>query len=144
MSDQSMQPMPPSGGGGLMSKVLLGLVVVLLGAVAYLFNEINQTRADISQIHDSLLEEISKIHETNAVTSQTSRRSVETLKSELDAARSDLEQAMAGDDRDAINAAAEALETLAKPFAERRMDRGIREALAGLSMQDLESRVGEK
>jgi molecular chaperone HscA len=65
-------------------------------------------------------------------------------RSELDAARSDLEQAMAGDDRDAINAAAEALETLAKPFAERRMDRGIREALAGLSMQDLESRVGEK
>jgi molecular chaperone HscA len=63
---------------------------------------------------------------------------------ELDAARARLEQAMAGDDRDAINAAAEALETLSKPFAERRMDRGIREALAGMSVKDLESRVGEK
>ena len=63
---------------------------------------------------------------------------------ELDAARAKLEQTMAAEDRDAINAAAEALETLVKPFAERRMDRGIREALAGLSMQDLESRVGEK
>ena len=62
----------------------------------------------------------------------------------LDGARRALERAMAGEDRDAINAAAEALEALAKPFAERRMDRGIREALAGLSMQDLESRVGEK
>ena len=51
---------------------------------------------------------------------------------------------MAGEDRDAINGAAEALEARVKPFAERRMDRGIREALAGLSMQDLESRVGEK
>jgi molecular chaperone HscA len=62
----------------------------------------------------------------------------------LDDARRALEQAMAGEDRDAINGAAEALEARVKPFAERRMDRGIREALAGLSMQDLESRVGEK
>jgi len=54
-----------------------------------------------------------------------------------------LEAAIAGDDRDEINAAAEALETLSKPFAERRMDRGIREALAGVSVSDLERRVGE-
>ncbi len=50
---------------------------------------------------------------------------------------------MAGEDRDEINAAAEALETLSKPFAERRMDRGIREALSGLSVKDLESRVAD-
>ncbi len=61
----------------------------------------------------------------------------------IDEGRASVEAAMAGDDRDAINAAAEALETLSKPFAERRMDRGIREALAGLSVGELESRVGE-
>ena len=61
----------------------------------------------------------------------------------LDAARAELEIAIAGENRDAINAAAEALEGMSKPFAERRMDRGIREALAGLSVGDLESRVGE-
>ena len=61
----------------------------------------------------------------------------------IDQGRVRLEAAIAGDDRDAINAAAEALETLSKPFAERRMDRGIREALAGLSVGELESRVGE-
>ncbi|WIM14276.1 Fe-S protein assembly chaperone HscA [Enhydrobacter sp.] len=61
----------------------------------------------------------------------------------LDEARRRLETAMAGEDREEINAAAEALEALAKPFAERRMDRGIREALSGLSMSDLERRVGE-
>jgi len=61
----------------------------------------------------------------------------------LDAGRTRLEAAMAGDSRDEINAAAEALETLSKPFAERRMDRGIREALSGLSLGELESRVGE-
>jgi molecular chaperone HscA len=61
----------------------------------------------------------------------------------LDEARRRLEAALAGEDRDEINAAGEALEALSKPFAERRMDRGIREALSGLSMSDLERRVGE-
>jgi molecular chaperone HscA len=61
----------------------------------------------------------------------------------LDEGRIRLEAAMAGDDREEINAAAEALETLTKPFAERRMDRGIREALAGKSVSELESRVAD-
>ena len=61
----------------------------------------------------------------------------------IDAARARLETAMEGESRDEINAAAEALEALAKPFAERRMDRGIREALSGMSMGELENRVGE-
>jgi len=62
---------------------------------------------------------------------------------ELDAAMGRLRSAVAGSSRDDINASAEALETLSKPFAERRMDRGIREALAGMSVGDLERRVGD-
>src|SRR5215467_5881414 len=61
----------------------------------------------------------------------------------LDEARTRLDKAIGGEDREEINAAAEALETLSKPFAERRMDRGIRDALSGLSIKELESRVGE-
>jgi len=61
----------------------------------------------------------------------------------IDAVRASLEAAIEGESRDEINAAAEALETLSKPFAERRMDRGIREALSGLSVGELENRVGE-
>ncbi|HLG49409.1 MAG TPA: Fe-S protein assembly chaperone HscA [Reyranella sp.] len=64
-------------------------------------------------------------------------------RAELEAARARIEKAVAGEDRDEINAAAEALETLSKPFAERRMDRGIREALSGMAVKDLEGRVGE-
>ena len=64
-------------------------------------------------------------------------------RAQLHAAKVRVETAAAGEDRDAINAAAEALETLSKPFAERRMDRGIREALAGMAVSDLEGRVGE-
>jgi molecular chaperone HscA len=61
----------------------------------------------------------------------------------IDDGRARLESAADGESREEIAAAAEALETLVKPFAERRMDRGIREALSGLSLNELESRVGE-
>ena len=61
----------------------------------------------------------------------------------LDEGRLRVETAIAGEDRDEINAAAEALEMLSKPFAERRMDRGIREALSGMAVSDLEGRVGD-
>jgi molecular chaperone HscA len=64
-------------------------------------------------------------------------------RADVDGARNRLETAIGGSDRDEITAAAEALEALSKPFAERRMDRGIREALAGVSVSDLERRVGE-
>ncbi|MBT5013474.1 MAG: hypothetical protein HON02_03395, partial [Rhodospirillaceae bacterium] len=43
-----------------------------------------------------------------------------------------------GDDRDAIGHAAEALEDASRPFAEKRMDRGIRSALRGVGVEDLE------
>jgi molecular chaperone HscA len=49
-----------------------------------------------------------------------------------------LESAISGEDRDAINAAAENLEKLSHPFSERRMDRGIRAALSGRDVRDIE------
>ena len=61
----------------------------------------------------------------------------------IDAGRARLEAAIAGRDRDEINAAAESLEALSKPFAERRMDHGMRAALSGLSVEQLERRMGE-
>ncbi|MCC9625474.1 Fe-S protein assembly chaperone HscA [Thalassospira sp. MA62] len=49
----------------------------------------------------------------------------------IGAAITALEAAMAGDDRDVINQAAEDLENASRPFAENRMDSRIRQALAG-------------
>ena len=46
-----------------------------------------------------------------------------------------------GTDRDAINAVAEKLDGATKVFAEKRMDKGIRDALTGVSMDKLESSV---
>ncbi len=55
-----------------------------------------------------------------------------------------VEQDGAGTDREAIGAAAAALEAATQVFAERRMDRGIRGALAGVSIDRLEAGLGDK
>jgi molecular chaperone HscA len=63
-------------------------------------------------------------------------------RADLDADAGRLRSAIAGTDRDALAAAAQALEDRSKTFAERRMDRGIRSALSGLSVDQLQSKVG--
>lgn len=62
----------------------------------------------------------------------------------VDRAFAALEKVLPGPERDAINAAAEALETATKPFAEKRMDQGIRAALSGVKLEKLDARIGEK
>jgi molecular chaperone HscA len=60
----------------------------------------------------------------------------------IDAALKRVEQACAGQDRDAVTAAVEQLEAATKSFAEKRMDRGIRQALAGVSVDRLDNALG--
>jgi chromosome segregation ATPase len=87
MSDSTPPPPVVVQSSGPRVPVVLVLVILLIAATGYLFYQLNQTRTELAQTRDQLLDEISKIHETTAVTTQTSRRSVETLKAELDAAR---------------------------------------------------------
>jgi molecular chaperone HscA len=61
----------------------------------------------------------------------------------IDAAVTGVQSAAGGSDRDAIAGAAAALEEATKVFAERRMDRGIRGALAGVSVDRLEAGLKE-
>jgi len=55
----------------------------------------------------------------------------------INRAIANLETAMAGEDREAINDAAEALENASRPFAEARMDSRIRQALAGQNVDEV-------
>jgi molecular chaperone HscA len=59
-------------------------------------------------------------------------------RAEIEKAIAAVEATLSGSDRDAVNAAAEALEHATRPFAERRMDRGIRAALAGQRVDQLD------
>ena len=85
VSDSS--PTPPSQGGGIKTAILFVLVIALIAATGYLYVQVAQTRSEMVQTREALLDEISKIHETSAVSTQTSRRSVESLKADVDAAR---------------------------------------------------------
>jgi len=79
-------PPPPSGSGWL-GRILLVLVVALIGATGYLYYQITQVQADVTNTRNALLDELAKFRETSQVTTQTSKKSVETLKTEVDAAR---------------------------------------------------------
>jgi hypothetical protein len=87
MSDPNAPPVVVQNSSGPKVSVVLVLVIALIAATGYLFYQLNQTRIEMAQMRDQLMDEISKIHETTAVTTQTSRRSVDTLKTEVDAAR---------------------------------------------------------
>ncbi len=60
----------------------------------------------------------------------------------IDKANAALQKAVDGTDRDAINAAVEALDQASRDFAERRMDRGIRQALQGVEIDRLATKIG--
>ena len=110
-----------------------------------LFDSLEHAEADVTQrlLVEARVEARRNLVALEAALAKDGALLAEDERAAIDTGRANLETAMAGEDRDAINAAAEALETLSKPFAERRMDRGIRDALAGLSVGELESRVGE-
>ncbi|MDR3439004.1 Fe-S protein assembly chaperone HscA [Telmatospirillum sp.] len=61
----------------------------------------------------------------------------------INRALDDVERTVKDGDRDAVLAAAAALETGTKVFAERRMDRGIRQALAGMTVENLGKSLGD-
>ncbi|TCS62171.1 Fe-S protein assembly chaperone HscA [Varunaivibrio sulfuroxidans] len=60
---------------------------------------------------------------------------------DIDTAIAALRDAIAGSDRERIATLAENLENATKPFAEKRMDRGIRAALRGVSVEDLDGQA---
>jgi len=78
---------PPPSGSGWLGRILLVLVVALIGATGYLYYQITQVQADVTNTRNALLDELAKFRETSQVTTQTSKKSVETLKTEVDAAR---------------------------------------------------------
>ncbi|CCQ74485.1 Fe-S protein assembly chaperone HscA [Magnetospira sp. QH-2] len=60
----------------------------------------------------------------------------------IDSAVTAVREAVAGDDRHVIADKVEAMENSTKTFAEKRMDKGIRDALAGVAVEDLDAATG--
>jgi len=81
------QPLPPPAGSDLKVWILMGAVVALIAASGYLFYQVSEIRAQVTEAKESLSAEIEKIHETSSVTLQTSRGKFEAMQKELAAAR---------------------------------------------------------
>ncbi|WP_417782247.1 Fe-S protein assembly chaperone HscA [Terasakiella pusilla] len=66
----------------------------------------------------------------------------EDERSHINVALNKLDEAIAGDDRHAINSMVEVLDRETQTFAQRRMDKGIEEALTGIDVKKLENAIG--
>jgi hypothetical protein len=77
------QPLPPPAGSNLKVSILMGAVAALIAASGYLFYQLSEVRAQVSETKEALLAEIEKIHETSSVTVQTSRRNIEAMQKDV-------------------------------------------------------------
>jgi DNA repair exonuclease SbcCD ATPase subunit len=73
---------------GLLTALVAGAIVVLIGANIYLYTQIDHMRTEMSAMHDKLMTEISNMRDATTVTSASQLRHVDALKEELAAARS--------------------------------------------------------
>ncbi len=87
MSDSLLNAQPEHQSSGIKIPILFGAVLALVGASVYLFYQLKQVREDLDTTRESLMAEIAKVHETSAVSTQTSKRSVDNLKTQVDEAR---------------------------------------------------------
>jgi len=95
-------------GSGLKIPILFGAVLALVGACIYLYYQLNQVRTEIADMRDSLSAEISKLSETAAVSTQTSRHNIENLQKDLAKARAQAAQ-LSGEAKSAATAHADEL-----------------------------------
>jgi hypothetical protein len=98
----SYVPPPAPSGSNLKVTILMGAVLALIGASGYLFYQLNDLRSQVADTKESLLAEIEKMHETSAVTVQTSKGRIESMEKQLATYRSQAAQ-LSGAAKDAAN-----------------------------------------
>jgi DNA-binding protein H-NS len=72
---------------GLLTALVAGAAVVLVGANIYLYVQIDHLRTDMAAMHDKLMTEISNMRDASTVTTNDQLRHIQALKEELAAAR---------------------------------------------------------
>jgi len=72
---------------GLLTALVAGAIIALVGANIYLFVQLDHMKTDLAQTHDKLLTELSNMRDASSVNTASQQRHLETLKEELEAAR---------------------------------------------------------
>lgn len=80
---QPTYSVPPPEGSNLKVTILMGAVLALVGACGYLFYQLSEIRTQMETNKESLLAEIEKMHETSAVTVQTSKGRIEAMEKQV-------------------------------------------------------------
>lgn len=86
-----MSPNPPYNEprhSGLVTALMAGAIIALIGANIYLYSQIDHMRTDLATNHEKMMTEISNLRDASSVTSASQMRHLDTLKEELAAARS--------------------------------------------------------
>jgi hypothetical protein len=77
----------PSRHSGLVTALMAGAIIALIGANIYLYTQIDHLRTDIATNHEKTMTEISNLRDASSVNSASQTRHLDTLKEELAAAR---------------------------------------------------------
>ena len=75
---------------GLLTALVAGALIALVGANIYLFVQLDKVKTELAQTHDKLLTELSNLRDASSVNTASQQRHMETLKEELEAARTQL------------------------------------------------------
>ena len=86
-----MSPTPtyvePPRHSGLVTALMAGAIIALIGANIYLYSQIDHMRTDMATTHEKVMTEISNLRDASSVTSASQMRHIDTMKEELAAAR---------------------------------------------------------
>ena len=82
-----IQQEPPQR-SGLLTALVAGALIALVAANIYLYVQLDHMRTDLAKVQEKMLNEVSNLRDTSAVSSNAQMRHIETLKEELAAARS--------------------------------------------------------
>jgi hypothetical protein len=86
-------PPVPESGTGMKIPVLFGAVIALLGAVVYLYMQLDHVKKDLASTNTTMQAQLDKLVEASSLTTRTNSRRVDELKDQLERARRQAAQA---------------------------------------------------
>jgi chromosome segregation ATPase len=81
-----MQPEPQQR-SGMLTALVAGALIALVAANIYLYVQLDHVRTDMAKMQEKMMNELSNLRDTSAVSTNAQLRHIETLKEELAAAR---------------------------------------------------------
>ena len=78
---------PPAQRSGLLTALVAGALIALVGANIYLYVQIDHVRTDMAKMGDSFKTEVASLRDSSSVNTAAQMRHIETLKQELENAQ---------------------------------------------------------